>query len=257
MQFDEIERILARMDDLTDPHDPMVKACLFAEIAISQIYTADIFFVVRERPSGGWYIDAALAWVQKPTIRTEEGFMDVQEVYLTSQQPLPSAGQIARNLLALVQFEEMVDVLFIKNQLDGQLARIGFDNPAQMLRSAHQSGGLTYLDYTEFLAGDDSHTYKCMKFEFVIVVDDAAGTASLTMIKAYLVTDSQNDAFVKDQTEMAFYPFNNNFPQKQTMVREVLFKASLDNIPHQNSSRPQHRSDPEACQPIRNSRLDQ
>jgi hypothetical protein len=232
MRFGDIDRILSRLEELEDPNEPTVKACMFAEIPISDTSMADIFFVIREQTDGSWYIEAALAWVQIQTIRTEEGFMDAQKGYLSSQGPLPTVEQIAQDVRLLVQYEKMVDFLFIKNDLDADLARIGFHKGAEILRSARQSGAITYLEATEQIGGDGPHAADSVHFEFIVMSSEAAGAAQLSIIKAFLETYSPDTAAIKEQTQMAFYPLNSQFPLKETMIQEVLSRAALDKNNH-------------------------
>jgi hypothetical protein len=228
MQFADIDRILSKLEELEDPNEATVKACMFAEIPISDTSMADIFFVIREQTDGSLYVEAALAWVQIETIRTEEGFMDAQKGYLSSQGPLPTVEQIAQDIRLLVQYEKMVDFLFIKNNLDADLARIGFHQGAEILRSARQSGSITYLEATEQIGGDSPHATDSVHFEFIVMSGDTSGAAKLSIIKVFLQTYSPDAAAIKDQTQTAFYPLNSQFPQKETMIQEVLSQAMLD-----------------------------
>jgi hypothetical protein len=226
IQFPDLERVLSRIDELADPGDSCVKACLFAELPVSEYSTADIFFVVRERPDTSWYIHGMLAWVQMPTIRMEHGLMDVHRTYLSPHGPLPIADHIARDLQSLVQYEESVDFFYIKNDLKDQLAHIGFYNSVELLRSARHTEGFTYLESSEPIAGREPYGNESVHFEFVIVVDKAAGTADLSIIKAFLESHSPNAAEIKEQTETAFYPLNNQFSHKDGMIQEILVRMT-------------------------------
>ncbi|GGB26132.1 hypothetical protein [Puia dinghuensis] len=216
------------MDELDDPGDSCVKACLFAELPVSENSIADIFFVIRERPDNTWYIHGMLAWVQIPTIRSENGFMDVHSTYLLPQGPLPTADQIARDLQSLVSLEESVDFFYIKNDLENQLARIGFYNSVELLRSARHSEGFTYLESSQPIADGGPYGDESVHFEFIIVVDKSAGTARLSIIKAFLESHSPNAAAIKEQTEAAFYPLNNQFHHKDAMIQEVRARMTPD-----------------------------
>jgi len=228
MQFTDIGRILSLMDNLDDPNDPTVKACLFAEVPIPESFIADIFFVVREKSDGHWFIEAALAWIQMPTSRTEQGLIDVQKTYFSTHEPLPLVPQIIQDLRLLVQYEEMVEYFFIKNNLDTNLARSGFHNAADLLRSARHSDGITYLETSEQIGGEGPHAEDSIHFEFVVMVDRAMGGAHLAIIKAFLETHSPDASEIKEQTETAFYPLNNQFHRKEDMIKEILSQLPLD-----------------------------
>ncbi len=226
MQFVDIERLLSRIEELEDPNEPAVKACIFDEIPLSDTAMSDIFIVVREKENGSWYIEAALATVQMATTRTEEGFMDVQKTYLSGRETLPTVDQIAQDVRALVRYEEMVEFFFLKNDLDAHLARIGFQNAKEMLRSVRQSDDLFYLDTTDKIGGDGPNAIDSVHFQFVIMADSQQETAQLFIIKAFLDTESPNAAAIKEETATAFYPLNGQFPRKDTMIEEVLSKLS-------------------------------
>jgi len=89
------------------------------------------------------------------------------------------------------------------------------------------------LEATEQIGGDGPHAADFVHFEFIVMPGNTPGAAQLSIIKAYLDLGSPDAAAIKETSETAFYPFNSQFPQKETMIHEVLSQVTLDKTQNQ------------------------
>lgn len=228
MEFLAADKILSRAEEMEDWKDPSVKACIFDELMVTEQMTADLFFIIKERSDTSWQIDGVIAWVQIRTERTEEGFMDVQKVYLLEDGPLPTIEQIKGDISALVSYEEYVEFFFMRNDLDREFTRVGFPHYREMLKTAQHSNNMTYMAAAEEITQKGWAFRESVHFQFVIVSDLAGGSATIALIKAYLASNGPNAQQIKDETETGFYAINGQFPSKDSMVREVLSRVKME-----------------------------
>jgi hypothetical protein len=227
--FSEPDKILATAEVANDPLDPSAKAVICDEIRICDHFTADIYFLIRERIDGVWYIDGLMAWVQMETIRNEEGILLVQKAYSISIEPLPSARQIKTDIEDLVRYEEYVEFFLVNNNLEEEFRKLGFEDFKKILPTARYFDNVTYLAASEPILIEDAAVPERIEFQFLTLSDIVKRTVEVTLIRAYLATTGDVAEKVKEDTETIFFAMNGQLPGKNQMIYQILAHAGEDN----------------------------
>lgn len=224
LEFPAPSAVLALVEPCDDPKDPLVKASILDCVSVSE-GDETFFLVIKESAQDRWYIDQLYYSIQMEAPWREEGFALLHQKHCRNEGRLPNLQTVQENILRLVQ-EEKAKPEALFNSIRMELVQLGFDKDVEWVGSPRQKEGFIVFQLSEQLDTTLPDTPVTARFDVVISRGNSNGSPHLWMIRGEIVVDDGKSTPLR-LAEQGFYKFNDHFPNKNQMTRDLVKMAKI------------------------------